>query len=370
MIDSPCILMTGATGAVGPLVVKALHSEGYSIRTLSLDAPPVGIWPDDIEARMGDVTDASAVQAAMQGVDAVVHMAALLHIVNPPSELREKYERVNIGGTAKVVEAAIKAGVKRVVLFSTIAVYGPSEGRVLNEMSPTHPDTFYAQTKCAAEEIVLNARGADGQPLGTVLRLGAVYGSRIKGNYERLTRALAVGKRGTRLCHVPHFPPHFPFIPVGRGLNRRTLVYDKDVGRAAALAVSHPAAAGRVFNVTDGGFHSLNEIIGSICSALGRRPPRLSLPVGPMRVVAGLIETGYRVMGIMGTRSQFLAKLGQVPTIPPITRETIDKYTEDIAVDGSLIQKELGFVPQYDLKTGWEETVREMREKQELSAED
>ena len=60
----------------------------------------------------------------MRGVDAVVHMAALLHIVNPPPELREKYERVNIGGTATVVEAAIKAGVKRVVLFMDIAVDG------------------------------------------------------------------------------------------------------------------------------------------------------------------------------------------------------------------------------------------------------
>jgi len=86
--------------------------------------------------------------------------------------------------------AAKNAGVKRVVLFSTIAVYGASDGCVLNEMSPTHPDTFYALTKRAAEQIVLNARGADGQPLGAVLRLGAVYGSRIKGNYERLTHAL------------------------------------------------------------------------------------------------------------------------------------------------------------------------------------
>ena len=66
-------------------------------------------------------------------------------------------------------------------------------------------------------------------------------------------------------------------------------------------------------------------------------------------------------MGIMGTRSQFLAKLGHVPIIPPVTRETVDKYTEDIAVDGSLIQKELGFVPQYDLNAGWVETIREMR---------
>jgi len=235
------ILVTGATGAVGPRVVHVLSAAGYRVRTLSLDQPSKGQWSDDVETRIGDVTDQLAVQSAMRGVDAVVHMAALLHIVNPPPDLQEKYERVNIGGTASVVEGAIKAGVKRVVLFSTIAVYGPSDSCVLDELSPTHPDTFYAQTKCAAEKIVLNARGANGQPLGTVLRLGAVYGSRIKGNYERLTHALASHR----------------FIPIGNGLNRRTLVYDKDVGRAAALAVSHPAAAGRVFNVTDGAFHTL-----------------------------------------------------------------------------------------------------------------
>ena len=172
------------------------------------------------------------------------------------------------------------------------------------------------------------------------MRLGAVYGSRIKGNYERLTRALAQNR----------------FIPIGDGRNRRTLVFDKDVGRAAVLAVSHPAAAGphtnpvgvgagRVFNVTDGEFHTLNEIIESICSAFGRKPPRVLLPVGPTRTLIGLIEKGSRSIGLK----------------PPITRAIIDKYNEDIAVDGSLIQKELGFVPHYDLKTGWEETIREMQ---------
>ena len=123
------------------------------------------------------------------------------------------------------------------------------------------------------------------------------------------------------------------------------LIYDRDVGRAALLAVSHPAAAGRVFNVTDGKFHTLNEIIESICSALSRKPPRVSLPVGPIRTLIGLIEKGSHGIGLK----------------PPVTRAIIDKYTEDTAVDGSLIQKELGFVPQYDLKTGWEETSREMR---------
>ena len=323
------VLVTGASGAVGPRVIHALDQAGFHIRSFSFDALATGMFPQNVEVLIGDVTDQVAVQSAMGGVDSVVHMAALLHIVNPPPELQEKYERVNIGGTATVVDAAIKAGVKRVVLFSTIAVYGPSDGHVINEVSPTHPDTFYTQTKHAAEQIVLDARSSDGQPLGTVLRLGAVYGSRIKGNYERLTRALARHR----------------FIPVGSGLNRRTFVYDKDVGRAAALAVSHPAAAGRIFNVTDGGFHTLNEIIQSICSALGRRPPRLSLPVGPTRALVSLIEQGSHAIGFKS----------------PIVKATIDKYTEDIAVDGSIFHKELGFVPQYDLKTGWEETIREMR---------
>jgi nucleoside-diphosphate-sugar epimerase len=326
--NNKIVLVTGATGAIGPRVVHSLYQAGHRIRTFSVDAPASDIFPPHIEIVIGDVTEKADVESAMQGVDAVVHMAALLHIVNPPPELREKYESINVGGTAKVVEAAKKADVRRVVLFSTIAVYGQSRGIVLDEQSLPHPETLYAKTKLAAEQIVLNAKDINGHLLGTVLRLGAVYGSRIKGNYERLTHALA----------------HHRFIPIGNGLNRRTLVYDKDVGSAVVLAVSHPAAAGRIFNITDGRFHTLNEIIESMCSALGRKPPRLSLPIGLTCSLVGIIEKASHAIGLK----------------PSVKREMIDKYTEDIAVDGRLIQKELGFVPQYDLKSGWEETIKEM----------
>ncbi|MBU1570907.1 MAG: SDR family oxidoreductase, partial [Proteobacteria bacterium] len=89
---------------------------------------------------------------------------------------------MNVGGTATLVKAPVEAGVKRLVFFSTIAVYGNSNGQILTEDTPPHPNTFYAETKLAAERIVLDAKRTDGQPLGTVLRFAAIYGSRIKGN--------------------------------------------------------------------------------------------------------------------------------------------------------------------------------------------
>jgi len=325
------VLVTGATGAIGPAVVSAFNCEGFRIRTFSADVPFSGMLPENTEVMTGDVTDRIAVRAAMQGVDVVLHLAALLHIANPPAEMNEKYEYVNVRGTETVVKEAVKAGVKRIVFFSTIAVYGSSNGQALNELSDVHPDTIYARTKLAAEQAVMNARGADGRSLGTVLRLGAVYGPRIKGNYERLVDALARHR----------------FVPIGNGLNRRTLVHDRDVARAALLAVMHPVAAGRIYNVTDGRFHTLNEIIQSICSALGRQPPRISLPLAPVRAIAGVLEKGCRFVGMK----------------PIITREMVDKYTEDIAVEGKLIQQELGFVPRYDLQTGWEETIQEMQKR-------
>jgi len=327
-------LVTGATGAVGPRVVEALHKAGRRIRVFALDPPGLGTLPPDVEVHLGDITEPSAIRSAMQDVEAVIHMAALLHVLNPPPEMQAQYERINVGGTAAVVGAAVQAGVRRVVFFSTIAVYGGSRGQVLNEGTPACPDTCYAKTKLAAEEIVLGARRSDGQPIGTVLRLGAVYGSRIKGNYRRLLDLLARRR----------------FVAVGDGQNRRTLVYDRDVARAAVLAADHPAAAGRIYNVTDGRMHIMNEIVETMCYALGRTPPRFRLPVGPVRLAAGVLEDAIRLLG----------------RDCPIGRSAIDKYTEDVAVEGRRIQAELGFRPQYDLAAGWREAIQEMRRAGEL----
>ena len=78
------ILVTGATGAVGPRVVHALDQEGFRVRTFSVDTPVTDMFPQSVEVLIGDVMDKAAVESAMKGTDAVIHMAALLHIVNPP----------------------------------------------------------------------------------------------------------------------------------------------------------------------------------------------------------------------------------------------------------------------------------------------
>jgi nucleoside-diphosphate-sugar epimerase len=94
----------------------------------------------------------------------------------------------------------------------------------------------------------------------------------------------------------------------------------------------------------------MNHIISTMCQALGRKPPCLSLPIRPVRFAAGIVEDLVR---LVGRQAQ-------------ISIATIDKYTEDIAVDSSRIQTELGFKPQYDLRSGWQETVQEMRRMGEL----
>jgi UDP-glucose 4-epimerase len=94
----------------------------------------------------------------------------------------------------------------------------------------------------------------------------------------------------------------------------------------------------------------MSTIIETLCKALGRRPPRLSLPAGPVRGLAGLIEDGALIFGFHS----------------PIVRATVDKYTEDVAVDSQRFRTQIGFVPRYDLASGWRETVDEMRRSGDL----
>lgn len=326
-LDGRRVLVTGATGAVGQAVVDACLAAGASVKTFQRHgAPRTGV---DVVA--GDITDPDHVATAVQGCDAVVHLASLLHVSNPAPSLLPEYRRVNDEGTAHVVQACEHHGVARLVYASTIAVYGETrrEQAPLGEDHPPAPSTAYGASKLAGEAHVRAARDAAGASNGVVLRLAAVYGAGVKGNYRRLARGIARGV----------------YVRTGDGRNRRTLVHEADVAAATVLALTHPRAAGAVFNVTDGAVHEVREVVDAIATAMNRRPPRWTLPVPMVRAVASALET---TAGVVGRRS-------------PITSATIDKLLEDIAVDGTRIQASLGFRPRYSLVDGWREVIARWR---------
>jgi UDP-glucose 4-epimerase len=321
-------LVTGASGAIGPVLVARLQAAGVQVRALARHAPPPGLLPPAVEVVTGDLSNPEALQRAATGVDCIFHLAAKLHINDPAPALRAEYQEINVEGTRRIIGAAQAACVQRVIFFSTISVYGPSRaGQIWDENTPPQPQTLYARTKSEAEAIALAARHPQtAAPLAVVLRLAAVYGPRVKGNYARLLTALRHGR----------------YIQFGPGTNRRTLVYDQDVAAAALLAATHPGAAGQIYNVTDGHIHSFNAILAAMSVALDRRPPRLHLPAAPLALGAGLVERGF---ALAGRRA-------------PLGRATVAKLWEDVAVSGNKLQRELGFGPQYDLVAGWRDTIR------------
>jgi UDP-glucose 4-epimerase len=289
-----------------------------------------------VEFCAGDITDANAVEQAVRGAKIVLHAAAKLHLPDPGPEVAEEYRRVNVEGTRNVIAACSAAGVERLVYCSTITVYGDTGGGWADEDTLPHPLGIYAETKWAGERLVLTCPGqCAGETVGVVLRFAAVYGPHMKGNYLKLVRALDRGL----------------FFPVGDGKNRRTVVHEQDAARAALLAGRSPSLRRRIYNVSDGGVHSIREILEAICAPLGRKAPRWFFPVSPAHLTARVMDA---LAGLVGKRWALTAML--------------DKFVEDVAVRAERIQQELDFRPQMALAEGWRQTVAAWQEDGTLRA--
>ena len=305
--------VTGGTGAVGPAVIRRLLAGGAEVRVLTRD--PAAPLPTGVARVVGSLDDADALARGVDGADAVVHLAALLHVVDPPPELAAEYERVNVGGTERLAAAAERAGVARFAFASTVNVYGPSAGRApWTEADPTAPETPYARTKRDAEDVVADLGG------GVVLRLAAVYGPGMRGNYRQLLGAL---RRGLRA------------LP-GTGQNRRTLVHVEDAAAAFALAAAAPLPS-PLYNLTDGHVWTFDAVVRAMQRAVGRRPGVRYLPAPPVRAAAA-------------AASALAARLGR--DVPGAS--AVDKITEDVAVDGRRLIEETAYRPAHaDLGAGW-----------------
>lgn len=312
---SKLVFVTGATGAVGQELVQLLIGQGYQVRVLVRPTSTV-VLPPGVERVVGTLADTRALKQGVRGVAWVFHLAALLHINDPGPETMRRYTDVNVTGTGHLVEASRATGVERFVFFSTINVYGPTPaGELIEETVEPNPQTEYATTKLAAEQLALTLPGA------TVLRLAAVYGPHMKGNYRLLAKALSRGVR----------------VMVGTGLNRRSLVHVEDVAQAALQVALSPETSGEIFNVTDGSVHTFDRIVRAMQVAMGMTPNIWYVPAGPVKAGLSIVRVAAAALG-----RRFSGPL------------LVDKLTEDVAVSGDKLIRETGYKPAYSLARGWE----------------
>lgn len=258
-------LITGGAGFIGSHLAEALCRRG--VRTVVLDDLSSGslrnLPPGEahLEFQPGSVTDPDTVRRALAGCDRVFHLAALVSVPQSVAQPLESHRR-NVLGTLEVLSAARAAGVRRVVLASSSAVYGDGPEPRQHEALPPRPLSPYALQKYTAEQYARLFHALYG--LETVaLRFFNVFGPRqaadspYSGVIARFCEAFLNGE-----------PPRI----YGDGRQSRDFVYVSDVVAALLAAAEAPAAraAGRVFNVGTGQSRTLLELVATLQRLTGR----------------------------------------------------------------------------------------------------
>ena len=286
------VLVTGGAGFIGAAVVERLLAEGHAVTAFDdLSTGDRANLPPDVELVAGDVRDRHAVARACRGRDAVIHLAAFVSV---PASFTEaaRCRAVNLDGTRHVLDGAARAGVGRVVLASTAAVYGPGPAVPTNEAAPPAPASPYADSKLAAERAVGGTR-----PLGlqtAALRFFNVYGPRQRPDsaYAGVV-AKAMGRIGAGE----------PMVVFGDGLQTRDYVYVDDVARAVVTAAFHPAADGLVANVGRGEELTLLELIAAVGRVVGREPRLIFEPARAGDARRSVADVG-RLSTLLGVRAK------------------------------------------------------------------
>lgn len=241
---SKTALVTGGAGFIGSHVVEHLLANGWRVRVLddlsTGHRANLAAVMDKIEFVHGSVTDGAVVTRAVTEAEVVFHLAAKVFV--PESfEKPAEYEWVNVHGTALLLQAAKAAGVRRVVLSSTCAVYGDTTDLPIKETTPPKPLSPYATTKLAAEELGRKV-AADGLAF-TALRYFNVYGPRqdprsmYSGVISRFADALKKGEQP---------------VLYGDGIQTRDFISVRDVARANLLAANQTDSTFAVYNIGTG----------------------------------------------------------------------------------------------------------------------
>ncbi len=245
------VLVTGGSGFIGSHVVDKLRARGHEPVIYDLRPSP---WHESVDTRLGSITDREGLERALHSCDAVAHLAAVAD-VNDVHASPEDAERVNARGTVAVLEAARRAGVKRIVYASTIWVYSDCEAEAVDEetLLPA-PGHLYTSTKLAGElycKAYQELYGID----YTILRFGIPYGPRA--------REAAV---------IPAFVNKAlggePLTLAGDGSQSRRFVYVEDLADGVAVGLDE-VARNRVYNLASDENVSIKQIAETVKELIG-----------------------------------------------------------------------------------------------------
>ena len=308
------ILVTGAEGFVGKAFCEriSLESEWTVIRGIHFPKEPLNsassrdfCVPFDLSYPDPELF------ISMGGIDSVVHLAAMVHVMDTEDGF-EEYRKINTAGTERLARMAVAAGVRRFVFMSTVKVTAEQSRYPLLESETPHPVGAYAVSKLEAENALKEVARETGLEV-TILRSPLVYGPGVKANFLAMMEWIRKG--------IP--------LPLGSIDNSRSFVFSENLADAIFQCVTHPQASGETFFVSDGVSLSTPELISRLAHLMGRKNPTFSFP--PV----------------------FLRLLGNA------TRKSasIDRLTGSLTVDISKIRSRLGWTPPCSLNEGLKKTV-------------
>jgi nucleoside-diphosphate-sugar epimerase len=314
-------LVTGATGFIGRRLVARLARDGHRVRALVLPGEDPGAVPElaglgrALDVVRADVTDADGVAAAVRGAGRVYHLAAVVGDWGPNGS-EDAFERINVGGTRNVLDAAAAGGVERVVMVSSIVVYG-SQLRTgpCDEDAPREAGVGpYSRTKRASEEVALDYHAFGRVPV-TVVRPGNVFGPASGLWVDELAALLRKGAA----------------VWLDDGDGDADLAFVDNVVDVIARAADLPAAAGRIYNATDGAGVTWRQYLTDLAVAAGAPEPHRHVPRAVAAAIGAAMEGAWR--------------LARAAHRPLFTREAAQLLASRVPVPCARATAELGYAP-------------------------
>jgi nucleoside-diphosphate-sugar epimerase len=263
------VLVTGANGFIGRALCEALAARGLAVRAAV--RTPVAL-PGEVRT-VGEIGPDTDWRRVLAHVDAVLHLAARVHVLgNTAADPLAEYRAVNVAGTARLAQECAAARVPRLVFVSSIKVNGERSGAIpFTEADPPAPEDAYGVSKHEAEEELRSIAAATGLE-AVVVRPCLVYGPGVRGNLDRLLRAIERG--------VP--------LPLASLRNQRSLMGLTNLCDLLVRCATDPRAAGETFLASDGADVSTPQLIRWLADGVGR-PARL------FRVPPSWLELGARL---------------------------------------------------------------------------